>query len=266
MSIKLGLIVPGLPHPLLAPERNPSWQAIRNAYDSARQQLIDAGVERIPALLNPVVFDSRASNPGRPQPRMDSCGPRVSRAGRNAILILYRCGVCKPLCGRCTKTGASCSHGFPSRFPVDTGSIVANNLLNPDNRFKVGIVSCNMYADRAETVILGKAAADVLADDGVPTAVIAVTCLSERMHTEPVPDADDHLSSLMDDEWNRKLLELLDEGRLEDVSQLARTFAAQAHADNKLKAIWWLGAVMGQHTDTPVSWLTAQSLEPDPLW
>ena len=40
---------------------------------------------------------------------------------------------------------------------------------------------------------------------------------------------------------------LLDEGRLEDVSQLARTFAAQAHADNKLKAIWWLGAVMGQH-------------------
>jgi 2-aminomuconate deaminase len=28
---------------------------------------------------------------------------------------------------------------------------------------------------------------------------------------------------------------------------LARTFSAQAHADNKLKAIWWLSAVMGQH-------------------
>jgi 2-aminomuconate deaminase len=51
----------------------------------------------------------------------------------------------------------------------------------------------------------------------------------------------------MDDEWNHKLLELLADGRLEDVSQLARTFAAQAHADNKLKAIWWLSAVMGAH-------------------
>jgi len=28
---------------------------------------------------------------------------------------------------------------------------------------------------------------------------------------------------------------------------MARTFAAQAHADNKLKAIWWLSAVMGAH-------------------
>ena len=51
----------------------------------------------------------------------------------------------------------------------------------------------------------------------------------------------------MDDEWNRKLLELLGEGRLEDVSQLARTFSAQAHADNKLKRFWWLSAVAGQH-------------------
>jgi hypothetical protein len=40
---------------------------------------------------------------------------------------------------------------------------------------------------------------------------------------------------------------LLDEGRLEDVCQLARTFTAQAHADSKLKAFWWLGASMGQH-------------------
>ncbi|MEL6344628.1 MAG: Rid family hydrolase, partial [Myxococcota bacterium] len=76
---------------------------------------------------------------------------------------------------------------------------------------------------------------------------VAVTCLSARKHTAPVAPEADHVSSMMDDEWNRKLLEILDEGRLEDVSQLARTFAAQAHADNKLKAIWWLGAVMGQH-------------------
>jgi 2-aminomuconate deaminase len=74
-----------------------------------------------------------------------------------------------------------------------------------------------------------------------------VTSLSRRLHTRRIADADDHVSSQMDDEWNRKLLELFADGRLEDVCQLARTFSSQAHADNKLKAIWWLSAVMGQH-------------------
>ena len=116
-----------------------------------------------------------------------------------------------------------------------------------DNRFELSIVSCNMYADRAETVVWGKAVADALEKDPKPTAVVAVSSLSRRLHTKRVADADDHVSSQMDDEWNRKLLELLADGRLEDVSQLARTFASQAHADNKLKAIWWLSAVMGAH-------------------
>ena len=78
-------------------------------------------------------------------------------------------------------------------------------------------------------------------------APIAVTCLSNDFHTEDVLPENDHIASLMDDEWNQKLLELLAIGRLEDVAQLARTFSSQVYADNKLKAIWWLSAVMGQH-------------------
>ena len=109
------------------------------------------------------------------------------------------------------------------------------------------MVSCNIYADRGETIVLGKAAMDAIQASGKRTAVVAVSSLSNRLHTTVVEDQDDFVSSQMDDEWNRKLLELLEEGRLEDVSQLARTFAKQAHADNKLKAIWWLSAVMGQN-------------------
>jgi 2-aminomuconate deaminase len=33
------------------------------------------------------------------------------------------------------------------------------------------------------------------------------------------------------------------------VSQLARTITSQSNADQKLKAIWWLAAVMGQHNN-----------------
>ena len=57
---------------------------------------------------------------------------------------------------------------------------------------------------------------------------VAVTALSNRLHTKPIPFAEDRISSLKDDEWNKKLLELFAEGRLEDVSQLARTFSQEA--------------------------------------
>ena len=45
-------------------------------------------------------------------------------------------------------------------FPIDTGSVVALKLLNPENRIPACIVSSNVYADRAETLVLAKAARD----------------------------------------------------------------------------------------------------------
>ena len=47
-------------------------------------------------------------------------------------------------------------------FPIDTGSITALSLLNPDNRLPATIVSSNMYANRSETIVLGKAIRDAL--------------------------------------------------------------------------------------------------------
>ena len=106
-----------------------------------------------------------------------------------------------------------------------------------------------MYADRAETLVLGKAAHDAVMQSGKKAIAIAVTQFSNRMHTEPIEFSDDRISALKDDEWNRKMLEFLGEGRLEDVSQLARQFYREANADQKFKALWWLAAAMGQHNN-----------------
>jgi 2-aminomuconate deaminase len=104
-----------------------------------------------------------------------------------------------------------------------------------------------MYADRAETIVLGKAARDAVAATGKRVVAIAVTALSNRMHTDVVPFAEDRIHSLKDDEWNRKYLEILGQGRLESASQLAREFSTQASGDQKMKALWWLAATMGQN-------------------
>ena len=42
-----GLIVPGIPHPLLCPEANEGWGRLREGFEQARQQIIDSGAERL---------------------------------------------------------------------------------------------------------------------------------------------------------------------------------------------------------------------------
>ena len=250
MSAVLGLILPGLPHPLLCPEGNPSWSEIRKGFEAVRQKLIDAKVERL-VLYSTQWFSILGHQvQAHANPAWTHVDQEFHHLGSMPYSFHVDTAFADSVVKHATKRGLHARTVDYHGFPIDTGSVVVNQLLNHDNRFELSIVSCNMYADRAETVVWGKAVADVLekeGESGKRTAILAVTSLSRRLHTRRVPDAEDHVSSQMDDEWNRKLLELLAEGRLEDVSQLARTFAAQAHADNKLKAIWWLSAVMGAH-------------------
>jgi 2-aminomuconate deaminase len=82
---------------------------------------------------------------------------------------------------------------------------------------------------------------------GKKTIVVCVTNFSNRYEVADIDPAHDRISSAKDDEWNRKLLEMLGEGRLEDVAQVAREFAREANADMGFKAIWWLAALMGEN-------------------
>lgn len=247
MSAVVGLILPGMPHPLLQPEGNPSWGEIRKGFEAVRQQLIDAKIERL-VLYSTQWFSILGHQvQAHANPEWTHVDQEFHHLGSMPYSFNVDTSFSESIVKYATKRGLHARTVDYHAFPIDTGSVVVNNLLNHDNRFELSIVSCNMYADRAETVVWGKAVSDALEKDAKRTAIVAVTSLSRRLHTRRVADADDHVSSQMDDEWNRKLLELLADGRLEDVSQLARTFAAQAHADNKLKAIWWLSAVMGAH-------------------
>jgi 2-aminomuconate deaminase len=74
-----------------------------------------------------------------------------------------------------------------------------------------------------------------------------VTNLSNRYEVGEIDPANDRISSSKDDEWNRKILEMLGEGRLEDVAQVAREFGREANADMGFKAIWWLAALAGEN-------------------
>ena len=246
MSVVKSLIVPGMPHPLLTPDANPGWRRIRNAYEAVAASIAttDADLLVIYSTQWPSVIGHQIQ--ADPAPEWTHVDQEFHDLGSISYKFRMDPEFAEAVCRSARNRGLHARTVAYRGFPIDTGTIIALSLLNPGNRLPATVLSCNMYADRAETVVLGKATRDAIEATGRKAIGIAVTAISSRQHTAPIAPADDHVSSESDNEWNQKLLEFLDEGRLEDVSQLARTFAAQAHADSKMKGVWWLGAVSGQ--------------------
>lgn len=244
-----GFIVPGMPQPLLAPELSPAWTRIADAFVKLRRRLdeLKPDVLVIYSTQWPSVLGHQVQADPQPQ------GVHVDHEFHDLGTMEYAFPVHVPYADAMIDAGVR--RGLHMRrvcfkgFPIDTGSLVALGLLNPTNTIPCALVSCNMYADRAETIVLGKAARDAVHNKKLKAVAIASTAFSNRLWTKPVKPQEDGISSQKDDEWNRKLLEILAEGRLDDVAQLARQFAKEAHADSKLKAIWWLSAALGSSND-----------------
>lgn len=238
-----GFVVPGYPHPLLCPEKNEGYQRIRDAYGEVAKRIEELAPDVI--LLYSTQWFSVIGHQVQadPEPKWRHVDQEWHELGTMDYHLRMDPEFAAAYVAAGQKRGLEMRTVSYHGFPIDTGSVVALSLLNPDNKFPASIVSCNMYADRAETVVLGKAALD--ACNGKRVVAVAVTALSNRVHTGVMDFADDVIHSQKDDEWNRKYLEILGEGRLEDASQLARTFSKEANGDQRMKAIWWLNTLLG---------------------
>jgi 2-aminophenol/2-amino-5-chlorophenol 1,6-dioxygenase alpha subunit len=240
-------IVPGQPHPLLAPEKNEGWASLRRSYEAVGREIEQSGAELL--LVYSTQWFSVIGHLFQvdPQPKWTLVDANWYEFGEIPYEFRIDPEFGKLYCGIAKKQGMQASTVAYHGFPIDTGTVVALKLLNPNNAVPASIVSCNIYAEREETRALGMAGRAAIDAYGKKTIVVCVTNFSNRYEVADIDPAQDRISSQKDDEWNRKLLEMLGEGRLEDVAQVARDFAREANADMGFKAIWWLGAVMGEH-------------------
>ena len=246
-GVVASFVVPYMPHPLLVPDANPGYRRLRDAYDAVRKQVeaLKPDLLLIYSTQWPSVIGHQVQTDPAPE------WTYVDQEWHELGSIPYKFRMDAEFGNAYVKHGQQ--RGLEMRgvdykgFPVDVGSIVALKLLNPKNAFAASIVSCNMYADRAETIVLGKAAHDALVSQGKRAVAIAVTGLSNRLFSARIAFKEDRIHSRKDDEWNRKYLDFLGRGRLEDASQLAREFSQQAGGDSRMKAVWWLASVSGAH-------------------
>jgi 2-aminophenol/2-amino-5-chlorophenol 1,6-dioxygenase alpha subunit len=245
--IQKAYLVPGQPHILLGADRNAGWASLKQSYEAIGREIEQSGAELM--LLYSTQWFSVIGHLFQ-----IAANPQWTLVDQNwydlgEIPYSFRvdpefgklyAGICKDLG---MQTATVDYHGFP----IDTGTVVALKLLNPNNAVAASMVSCNIYAERDETRALGRAARTAIERYGKKTIVVVVTNLSNRYEIADIDPANDRISSSKDDEWNRKILEMLGEGRLEDVAQVAREFGREANADMGFKAIWWLAALAGEN-------------------
>jgi 2-aminophenol/2-amino-5-chlorophenol 1,6-dioxygenase alpha subunit len=246
-SIQKAYIVPGQPHIVLAPEKNHGWASLRASYEAIGREIERSGAELL--LLYSTQWLSVIGHLMQtdPQPKWVLVDQNWYEFGEIPYEFRVDPEFGKQYCALAKEAGLQAATVNYHGFPIDTGTVVALKMLNPNNAIPASIVSCNIYAERDETRALGSVARAAIDRYGKKTIVVCVTNFSNRYEVADVDPPRDAISSAKDDEWNRKILEMLGEGRLEDVAQVAREFGREANADMGFKAIWWLGAVMGEH-------------------
>jgi 2-aminophenol/2-amino-5-chlorophenol 1,6-dioxygenase alpha subunit len=244
--IQKAYLVPGQPHILLGADQNPGWAALKSAYEAVGREIERSGAELM--LVYSTQWFSVIGHLMQtdPKPAWTLVDQNWYELGEIPYEFRVDPAFGTLYCDLAKQAGLQASTVNYHGFPIDTGTVVALKLLNRNNRIPASIVSCNIYAERDETRALGRIGRAALDRYGKKTIVVVVTNLSNRYEVAEIDPAKDRISSIKDDEWNRKILEMLGEGRLEDVAQVAREFGREANADMGFKAIWWLGAVTGE--------------------
>jgi len=261
-----GFVLPGLPQPLLTPDAHPGYRKLRSAFDQVKAEIesLKPDVLLIYSTMWPSVLGHQV------QARSVCEWVHVDEEFHELGSIPYRFEMDSALAKKITEAGTERGlhmklvdyHGFP----IDTGSVTALKLINPGQKIPAVIFSSNVYADRAETVVLAKAAADGLRAQNKKAVAIIVSTLSNRLFSHGIDPKKDptseHIHSLKDQEWNQKILEFLGKGRLEDVAQLSRQIQREARVRkvNNFKPFWWLSTVMGPHNRYQGSILAYESI------
>ena len=248
MTLTFAALVPGLPH-LLNPTPGSTHEAIAKAMTQIGDAIESQGVKRIVyystqwlSVLGTMV-----------QARPTISGVHVDASWHQLCEIPFALKVDTAFAGQ--MAAAATEAGFHTQainyegFPIDTGTIVANQLINRHG-LPTGMVSSWLYAGYEHTVKFGQSLFDVFASDSTPTAVIAISSLSGNYFPTDIDPREDHISRPEDDEWNRRIIALLASGAYGEADLLVPTYAKTCRAEVGFKALAFLrgiGAAREKH-------------------
>lgn len=130
-------------------------------------------------------------------------------------------------------------------FPVDTGTIVAANFLNPGGRRPLVVTANNVYHDWERTQLLGRIAVDTARGLDRKIAVVGVGGLSGSFFRRAIDVTDDRIATETEDAWNRKILGLMETGDVDTLLAECPRYAQEARVDMGFKHLAFLLGALG---------------------
>lgn len=244
-GVVAAFLVPGNPLPCLKPD-NPPWQAVAAGFEQAREALDRARPDALLVYSTQwvAVLDQLWQMRGRCR------GIHVDENWYEYGDLPYDLAIDTELAGRLVEgtreMGITAKGVDYDGFPIDAGTIVACAGLDPGKRYRLVIAANNLYHDYETTRRLGAMAAREAARMGRRVAVVGVGGLSGSTFTREIDIADDRIASQADEEWNRRVLELMSAGDGQAIRELAGNAAGGARVDMGFKHFAWLAGAMGE--------------------
>lgn len=252
MPIVAAFLVPGNPLPCLRPD-NPPWNPIHKGYQTASKALAASGAEVLAIYSTQWIAVLDQLWQTRPRIEAMHVDENWHEFGELHFKMQIDTELTAAVIPETTPLGVRSKEVNYDAFPIDTGTIVANNYLNSDGTHALVIGSNNLYHDWDLTEKLSgivSAQADKL---GRKVAVIGVGGLSGTVFRDEIDISEDRIASESDDEWNRKILGLMVDGDVAQLKKIAPDYAGQARVDMGFKHFaWLLGGIGGEFSGATV--------------
>ena len=244
-GVVAAFLVPASPLPCLKPD-NPPWRPIAAGFEQARAALDRARPDTLLVYSTQwiAVLDQLWQTRGRCR------GIHVDENWYEYGDLPYDLSIDTELARRLVEgtreMGITAKGVDYDGFPIDVGTIVAHAGLDPGKRYPLVIAANNLYYDYETTRRLGAMAAREATRMGRRVAVFGVGNLSGSTFTREIDIADDHIANHADEEWNRRVLELITAGEPLAIQELAANPPGGARVDMGFKHFAWLAGAMGE--------------------
>jgi ABC-type branched-subunit amino acid transport system permease subunit/aromatic ring-opening dioxygenase catalytic subunit (LigB family) len=245
-GVVAAFLVTGSPLPLMRSD-NPPWKVLVDGFKAARKAL--AAAEPDTLLVYSTQWVAVLDQLWQARPRISGLhvDENWHEFGNLRFDIRTDAALARDCVTACGKAGIKAKAVDYDGFPVDTGTIIAQNFLNPLGEIPLVVASNNIYHDFETTRRLGALAAAQAISHGKRVAVIGIGNLSGGTFRTDILETDDRILRDSDDQWNRDVLRKMREGRIAEVMADLPVYVREAQVDMGFKHFAWiLGAVGGE--------------------
>jgi 2-aminophenol/2-amino-5-chlorophenol 1,6-dioxygenase alpha subunit len=252
MTVVSAFLIPGSPLPYVQRD-NPPWGNIADALDAAGKALSASQADTIIVYSTQWIAVLDQLWQTKPQLNDVHVDENWHEYGDLPFNITIDTELAEAAIVATNKSGIKSKGVNYDKFPIDTGTIIAANFLNPENKLPLVITANNVYHDWQMTEQLGRIAVTEAEKLNRKVAVVGVGGMSGSIFRHSIDIADDKIASDTEDEWNRKILALMEKGEVKTLLKECPGYAAEAKVDMGFKHFAFiLGAIGGEFSAATV--------------